>query len=143
MHVYLLRFLNVPPARLPGEGEDRLDDLPTDTDALERGFLDALDRHGGVEMAARHLARHLTLGHDAEALLATLVRAVLREDAGFHSYQMLEASIAQFRDWGPTPEGRRILYAAARYLAAHSPTERADLQTAAVARKLARGEKLF
>ncbi|HKX95413.1 MAG TPA: Rieske (2Fe-2S) protein, partial [Methylibium sp.] len=84
-----------------------------------------------------------TLGHDAEALLATLVRAVLREDAGFHSYQMLEASIAQFRDWGPTPEGRRILYAAARYLAAHSPTERADLQTAAVARKLARGEKLF
>jgi nitrite reductase/ring-hydroxylating ferredoxin subunit len=143
MHVYLLRFLNVPPARLPGEGEDRLDDLPTDTDALERGFLDALDRHGGVEMAARYLARHLTLGHDAEALLATLVRAVLREDAGFHSYQMLEASIAQFREWGPTPEGRRILYAAARYLAAHSPTERADLQTAAVARKLARGEKLF
>jgi nitrite reductase/ring-hydroxylating ferredoxin subunit len=143
MHVYLLRFLNVPPARLPGEGDDRLDDLPAETEAIERGFLDALDRHGGVEMAGRYVARHLTLGLDAGALIATLIQAVLREDAGFHSYQMLEASIAQFREWGPTPEGQRILYAAARYLAAHSPTERADWQTAVVARKLARDEKLY
>ena len=133
----------MPPARLPGEGDDRLDDLPTEPEALERGFLDALDRHGGVETAGRYVTRHLTLGHDAGALIAMLVQAVLREDAGFHSYQMLEASIAQFREWGPTPEGQRILYAAARYLAAHSPTERADLQTAVVARKLARDEKLY
>jgi hypothetical protein len=28
MQVYLIRFLNVPPARLPSEGDDRLDDLP-------------------------------------------------------------------------------------------------------------------
>jgi len=143
MHVYLLRFLNVPPARLPGEGDDRLDDLPAETEALKRGFLDALDRHGGIEMAGRYVARHFALGHDAGSLITTLIRAVLREDAGFHSYQMLEASVAQFREWGPTPEGQRILYAAARYLAAHSPTERADLQTAVVARKLARGEKLY
>jgi len=143
MHIYLLRFLNLPPARLPGEGDDQLDDLPAEAEALERGFFDALDRHGGVETAGRYVARYLTLGHDAGALIATLTHAVLREDAGFHSYQMLEASIAQFREWGPTPEGQRILYAAARYLAAHSPTERADLQTAVVARKLAHDEKLY
>jgi nitrite reductase/ring-hydroxylating ferredoxin subunit len=143
MHVYLLRFLNVPPARLPGEDGDLLDDLPADADALRRGFLDALDRHGGVEPAARHVARYLALGHDAGALVGTLAEAVLREDAGFHSYQMLEAGVAQFGAWGPTPEGRRILVAAARYLAAHAPTERADLQTAVVARKLSRDEKLY
>ena len=28
MQVYLIRFLNVPPARLPGEGDDRLEGLP-------------------------------------------------------------------------------------------------------------------
>ena len=46
MQVYLLRFLNVPPARVPGEDGDRLDDLPADAAALVRGLLDALDRHG-------------------------------------------------------------------------------------------------
>ena len=30
MAVYLARYLNVPPARLPGEGGDALDDLPAD-----------------------------------------------------------------------------------------------------------------
>ncbi|MDZ5454974.1 Rieske (2Fe-2S) protein [Azohydromonas lata] len=143
VRVYLLRFLNVPPAQLPGEDGDRLDDLPSDAAALGQGFLDALDRHGSTELAARHVARHFALSHDFGALVATLAQAVLREDAGFHSYQMLEAGVAQFREWGPTREGRHILIAAARYLAAHSPTERSDLQTAVVAHKLARGEKLY
>jgi hypothetical protein len=143
MRVYLLRFLNVPPAQLPGEDGDRLDDLPADAAALGQGFLDALDRHGSVELAARHVARHFALGHDPGGLIATFAQVVLREDAGFHSDQMLEASVAQFREWGATREGRRILIAAARYLAAHSPTERSDLQTAVVAHKLARGERLY
>ena len=56
---------------------------------------------------------------------------------------MLEAATGQFRHWGNGPEGRRILVALARYLAAHSPTERGELQTATVARKLARGERLY
>ena len=143
MRVYLLRFLNVPPAQLPGEDGDGLDDLPADAAALGQSFLDALDRHGSTELAARHVARHLALGHDPGALVSTLAQAVLREDAGFHSYQMLEASVAQFREWGPTREGRHILIAAVRYLAAHSPTERSEVQTAVVAHKLARGERLY
>jgi hypothetical protein len=54
----------------------------------------------------------------------------LREDAGFHAYQILEAGVRQFSEWGNTEPGRHILIAVARYLAAHSPTERAWLQTA-------------
>ena len=75
-------------------------------------------------------------------LIATLARAVLREDAGFHAYQMLEAGVRQFAVWGDTDEGRHILIAVARYLAAHSPTERAALQTADIARRLMRGGEL-
>jgi|SRR2546429_1102932 hypothetical protein len=80
--------------------------------------------------AARLVARHLTLGHLPRARIATLGRALLREDAGFHAYQMLEAGVRQFGEWGNSSEGRHILIAVVRYLAAHSPTERAALQTA-------------
>jgi hypothetical protein len=66
----------------------------------------------------------------------------LREDAGFHAYQMLEAGVRQFGEWGNTGEGQHILIATVRYLAAHSPTERAGLQTAAIARRLMRGVEL-
>ena len=67
---------------------------------------------------------------------------MLREDSGFHAYQMLEAGFRQFGVWGNTDEGRRILVAVARYLAAHSPTERSGLQTADIARRLMRGGEL-
>jgi len=88
------------------------------------------------------VARHLGLGHSPQALIVTLAHAVLREDAGFHAYQMLEAGVRQFAVWGDTDEGRHILIAVARYLAAHSPTERAALQTADIARRLMRGGDL-
>jgi hypothetical protein len=76
------------------------------------------------------------------ALIAILAHAVLREDAGFHAYQMLEAGVRQVAVWGDTDESRHILIAVARYLAAHSPTERAALQTADVTRRLMRGGDL-
>jgi hypothetical protein len=105
-------------------------------------LLDAFDRQRQVDLAARLVARHLTLGHSPQALIATLAHALLREDAGFHAYQMLEAGVRQFNAWGDTEEGRHILIAVARYLAAHSPTERAALQTADIARRLMRGSEL-
>jgi hypothetical protein len=43
--------------------------------------------------------------------------------------------------WGDTHEGRHILIAVARYLAAHSSTERAV--TADIARRLMRGAELY
>jgi nitrite reductase/ring-hydroxylating ferredoxin subunit len=142
MALYLTRYLNVPPARIPGEAGDELDDLPTDSEAIRAALLDAFDRQRQVDQAARLVARHFKLGYPAEPLIATLALAVLREDAGFHAYQMLEAGIRQFAVWGDTEEGRHILIAVARYLAAHSPTERAALQTADIARRLMRGGEL-
>ena len=140
MQVYLTRFLNVPPARLPREGNDELDDLPRDGGELRDAFLTALDRQGEVKTAGRLVARYLILGHPVEPLIATLARAVLREDSEFHTYQMLEAGVQQYRQWGESTAGRHILIAVARYVAAHSPTERAQLQTATVARRLNLGQ---
>ena len=142
MALYLTRYLNVPPARIPGEGGEQLDDLPADAGMIRAALLDAFDRQRQVDLAARLVAQHLTLGHSPQTLIATLARAVLREDASFHTYQMLEAGVRQFAVWGNTSEGRHILIAVARYLAAHSPTERAALQTADIARRLMRGGEL-
>jgi len=142
MALYLARYLNVPPAPIPGEGSERLDDLPANAEMIRVALLDAFDRQRQVDIAARLVARYLTLGHSPQALIATLARAVLREDTGFHAYQMLEAGVRQFTIWGDTDQGRHILIPVARYLAAHSPTERAALQTAAIARRLMRGGEL-
>jgi nitrite reductase/ring-hydroxylating ferredoxin subunit len=142
MALYLARYLNVPPARIPGESGEQLDDLPADAEMILAALLNALDRQRQVDLAARLVARHFTLGHSPQGLIATLARAVLREDAGFHAYQMLEAGVRQFTAWGNTDEGRHILIAVVRYLAAHSPTERAALQTAEIARRLMRGSEL-
>jgi hypothetical protein len=145
MRLYLIRFLNVPPARIPDSAVDSaLAEWPTAPDELVARFLAALDRQGQVTDAARTVARYLLLGHPTDAMIATLGRAVLREDAGFHTYQMLEAGVRQYREWDESdPEAaRRILIAVARYLAAHSPTERSQLQTAMVARRLSRGQSL-
>jgi nitrite reductase/ring-hydroxylating ferredoxin subunit len=140
--VYLARYLNVPPARLPGEGGDRLNDLPDTIEEIRAALLSAFDRQRQVDTAARLVARHLTLGHPPAALIATLAHALLREDAGFHAYQMLEAGVRQFGEWGNTDQGRHILIAVARYLAAHSPTERSSFQTADIAQRLLRGGEL-
>jgi hypothetical protein len=96
----------------------------------------------GPKAAGRLVARYLILGHSVESLIATLSRAVLREDAEFHTYQMLEAGVQQYRQWADSTAGRHILIAVARYIAAHSPTERAQLQTAMVARRLSLGEAI-
>src|SRR5829696_7438450 len=85
MAVYLARYLNVPPAQLPGEGGDRLDDLPDTIEEIRAALLSTFDRQRQVDAAARLVARHLTLGHPPEALIATLAYALLREDAGFRA----------------------------------------------------------
>src|SRR5262249_50087956 len=44
MAFYLARYLNVPPAILPGEGGDRLDDLPAAAEKIRAALLDTFDR---------------------------------------------------------------------------------------------------
>jgi nitrite reductase/ring-hydroxylating ferredoxin subunit len=142
MAVYLARYLNVPPARLPGEDGQSLEDLPDSQQDIRTALLDAFDRQRQVDTAGRLVARHLRLGHPSDDVIATLAMALLREDASFHAFQMLEAGVRQFGEWGDTDEGCHILVAVARYLAAHSPTERAAYQTADIARRLLRGSEL-
>jgi nitrite reductase/ring-hydroxylating ferredoxin subunit len=142
MALYLARYLNVPPASLPGENDEELDDLPAEAEEIRVALLDTFDRQQQIGAAARLVARHLTLGHSPDALIATVAQALLREDAGFHAYQMLEAGVRQFHEWGNGDQGRHILIAVARYLAAHFPTQRALLQTVDIAQRLMRGGEL-
>ncbi|MFQ5974509.1 MAG: Rieske (2Fe-2S) protein, partial [Alphaproteobacteria bacterium] len=143
MALYLTRYLNVPPARLPGEGGDSLEDLPSAADELCDRLLEALDRQQQVTECARLVARFLGLGHPADRCIETLAHGLLREDAGFHTIQMFEAGICQHRDRDDGEERRNILIAVARYLAAHSPTRRARYQTASIARRLHRGGRIY
>jgi nitrite reductase/ring-hydroxylating ferredoxin subunit len=140
--IYLIRYLNVPPARLPTEGDERLESMPSTIEEIRSALLDAFDRQHQIDAAALLVVRHLTLGHPPELIISALARALLREDAGFHAYQILEAGVRQFGEWGNTEPGRHILVAVARYLAAHSPTERGWLQTADIAARLSRGDQL-
>jgi len=142
MALYLARYLNVPPASLPGESGNGLNDLPVAAEELRTALLNTFDRQQQIGAAGGLVARYLTLGHPPETLIATLAKVLLREDAGFHAYQMLEAGVHQFHEWGNSDQGRHILIAAARYLAAHFPTQRALLQTADVANRLMRGREL-
>jgi len=138
MSVYLDRFLNVPPAPLPapvGAGGDPA--------ALLRELLSVLDRQQQVADAGRIVATYLAGGTDAGPLLATLGRALLREDRNFHTIQAVEAAVRQYGRLRGTPEGAHVLVAAARYLGAHAPTVRAEGQTYQIAYRLFRGERLF
>jgi nitrite reductase/ring-hydroxylating ferredoxin subunit len=140
--VYLDRFLNVPPAQLPSE-EGALDAEPRDAQTLLSRFFELLDRREQVDDAARVVARYVRLGHPVRPLFDALTRAAVREDADFHALQMVEAGIRQYGEWQGEPEGEHILVAVARFLAAHSPTQRAQLQTAEIALRLHRGESLY
>jgi nitrite reductase/ring-hydroxylating ferredoxin subunit len=44
MALHLTRYLNVPPARIPGDGNEQLDDLPADVETIRVALLDAFDR---------------------------------------------------------------------------------------------------
>jgi nitrite reductase/ring-hydroxylating ferredoxin subunit len=139
MSVYLDRFLNTPPARLPELSPDGR----SDTAALLDEFIALLDRQQQVSEAAILVARYLGGGGDPNRLLATLGKSLLREDRNFHTIQMVEAAFRQYAALRGTPAGAHVLIAAARYLAAHSPTVRAQRQTYNIAWRLHRGERLY
>jgi len=55
----------------------------------------------------------------------------------------LEAAVNQCNAWPEGCERENILVGVARNLAAHCPTRRAGQQTADIARRLHRGDKVF
>ena len=85
----------------------------------------------------------MTLGHPLDELLDTLTFATVREDLDFHSLQVLEAGARQCREWTGRPEAEHILVGVVRNLAAHCPTRRAGQQTAAIALRLHRGDRVY
>jgi nitrite reductase/ring-hydroxylating ferredoxin subunit len=137
--VYLDRFLNVPAARLPGEAGSLHDEAGNESVLLAR-FLELLDQRPQVDAAARLVAQYLRQGYSVTQFVDVLTRAAVREDADFHTFQVVEAGVRQYQQWGGKPEGEHILVAVARYLAAHAPTQRAQLQTAEIALRLHRGD---
>ncbi len=138
MSVHLDRFLNVPPARLPepGDPEAAPEELLAELPAL-------LDERQRVNAAGALVARYLYGGGDADRLLAVMGSLLLREDRNFHTIQAVEAAFRQHDLLRGTAAGTHVLVAAARYLAAHSPTMRSQGQTYDIARRLSRGEILY
>ncbi len=134
MSVYLDRFLNVPAAPLPEPGEPVAD--PT---LLLADLASLLDRQQQVHEAAAVVTRYLHSGGDPGRLAATLGHLLLREDRNVHAIQMVEAAVRQAA-LAPDGEAGTFLLAAARYLAAHAPTMRAQEQTYQIALRLHRGE---
>jgi hypothetical protein len=106
-------------------------------------LLPQLDTQQQVNEAAELVARYLCEGGDERHLLAQLGQALLREDRDFHSIQAIEAAFSEYEVLRGTPEAMPVLIAAARYLAAHAPTPRAQGQTYQIALRLHRGEHLF
>jgi len=142
--VYLDRFLNVPPVRLPDPAEaggQRFTGAKGDEALRELASL--LDRQQQVNEAGRLVARYLYGGGDPAPLIAMLGGLLLREDRNFHTIQTIETAVRQFGGQATVSEGVPILVAAARYLAAHSPTVRAQGQTYRIAQRLHRGENVF
>ena len=132
MSVHLDRFLNVPKQPIP---------VGRPGTATAAVVLAAFDNQGHVDEAGQLVADMLA-ANQADEVIATLGRALLREDAGFHSFQVYEAAVRQFRLSPDRPESAHFLIAAARYLSAHSPTVRAVGQTYDIAARLLRGEAL-
>jgi nitrite reductase/ring-hydroxylating ferredoxin subunit len=138
MSVHLDRFLNIPPARLPEPdgpevaSEELLAELP-----------ELLDERQRVDAASELAASYLHGGGDVDRLLGVIGSLLLREDRNFHTIQTVEAAFRQHTLLRGTTAGAHVLIAAARYLAAHSPTMRSQGQTYDIARRLSRGEILY
>ena len=138
MSLYLDRFLNIPPAKLPTP-QATIDNV----DALLDDFETLLNQQQQVNQSAQLVANYLHHGGSAERLMATMGRLLLREDRDFHTIQSIEAAFRQYSLLQGTKYANNVLIAAARYLSAHAPTVRAQGQTYLNANRLAHGENLF
>ncbi|WP_135854004.1 Rieske (2Fe-2S) protein [Halorussus salinus] len=134
--VYLDRFLNTPPTPIPDGTEV---EAPDD---LHGELLGLFDEEGEVDAAGKLVAAYLADGGDPAELKRVLGEGLLREDAGFHTLQNVEAAFEQFDLTDDPEQARTHLVATARYVAAHVPTRRSAEQTFTIADRLHRGEKI-
>ncbi len=142
MFVYLTHFLNIPRAPLPAErGKAAIPAQLHDKAALLERLLYCAEFQQ-VEEAAAIVHYYQEQKYPLAALKATLGKALLREDATFHTFQMLDAGLRQHAVLGSEhPDGRLALVAATRYMVAQR-LRRNVLFSTQNALKLQRGEAL-
>lgn len=142
MFVYLTHFLNIPRAPLPAErGKTAIPGLLHDRSALLERLLYCAEFQQ-VEEAAAIVHYYQQQGYPLADLKATLGKALLREDATFHTFQMVDAAMNQHAVLGEDhPDGRLALVAATRYMVAQR-LRRNVLFSTQNALKLQRGEAL-
>jgi nitrite reductase/ring-hydroxylating ferredoxin subunit len=138
MSIYLDRFLNMPPQRIPETG-----DAPVDGEEILAQLRERMDVRQQVEEVSHLVSRYVTGAGDLDGLVAALGRGMLIEDAGFHSFQIVDAGFKQYQARRGAESGRHVLVGMARYLAAHAPTSRSVGQTYQIALRLHRGEEIF
>ncbi len=142
MFVYLTHFLNIPRAALPSErGKSAIPaQLQNQSALLERLLYCAEFQQ--VEEAAAIVHHYQEQRYPLAPLKATLGKALLREDATFHTFQMLDAALHQQSVLGADhPDGRLALVAATRYMVAQRLRRNVHFSTQN-ALKLQRGEAL-
>ena len=128
----------MPAQRLPEPNGDG-----TDRDALPSELLNRMDVQQQVEESAQIVSDYLVDDSNSDQMISTLAYAMLREDSGFHMFQIVDAGIKQYQERRGTESGRHVLIGLSRFLAAHTPTSRAVDQTYNIALRLHRGEELF
>ena len=138
MSIFLDRFLNMPSQSLPDGG-----DSPVGAGELLSQLLEMVNMRQQVEESAQAVSSYLAGGGVPQDLMATLGRMMLREDADFHSFQIVDAAFKQFESRQGSESGRHVMVGLSRFLAAHSPTPRAEGQTYQIALRLQRGEEIY
>ena len=138
MSIYLDRFLNMPPQRIPETGGTSVDD-----DEILEQLLGHMNVRQQVEEVSHLVSRYITGEGGPDELVAALGHGMLLEDAGFHSFQIVDAGLNQYQGRRGAESGRHVLIGMSRYLAAHAPTPRAVGQTYQIALRLHRGEEIF
>ncbi len=135
--IYLDRFLNMPPQRIPDPSENG------DVDRDPKLVLDAMNSQQQVEESARLVTNFVANSSNPDGIVPVLAHAMLREDSSFHHFQIVDAALKQYQECKGSEAARHSLVAMTRFLAAHYPTPRAIDQTYSIAVRLQRGDEIF
>ncbi len=139
VYTNLIRWLNMPAARVPRPGEGTGERYKGPGQMLDR--LQEFADFQKVYEAELLVNQYLAEGHDVPRLRRTLTHILLREDAELHMFQALEAAYRHY-DLSKDEEERRIhLLAATRYITAQK-VMKGILWSTENAERLQRGELL-
>ena len=134
-----LRWLNMPSARIPRNGQHLAENFNNPKQMLER--LKEFADFQKVFEAEILVNQYLQEGYDIQQLKYTLAHILLREDAELHMFQVLEVAYRHYEITKDIEEKRMHLLAATRYITAQKLMKNI-LWSTENAERLARGELL-